>query len=92
MVTSPPAALPNKKNMQLPCYTMPISGRFDVGGLPTYIECDAAFAAMPSRKSVKKSGLGGIGVVVAFVALASTLRLASASAIFGEVCLDCVRP
>ncbi|EDQ86431.1 uncharacterized protein MONBRDRAFT_33828, partial [Monosiga brevicollis MX1] len=25
------------------CYVMPISGRWDVGGLPSYIECNAAF-------------------------------------------------
>lgn len=54
---------------QLPCYVERISGRFDVGGLQTYIECDAAFARRPSLP----------GGLLWMAALAFLLRVALAS-------------
>lgn len=38
------------RRTQLPCYTSIISGRFDVGGLQSYIECDDFFYAKEGGK------------------------------------------
>jgi len=63
---------------RLPCYVMPISGRYDVGGLQSYIDCDADFrkaSATPTSTTGSGRTLPALSAVVALVALSAALRL-----------------
>jgi hypothetical protein len=73
-----PFPLPFCPRLQLPCYVMPISGRYDVGGLQSYIDCDADFRKNATTLTTMPPRVAQMSIphaLVAFFALASALRL-----------------
>lgn len=74
----PPLILPLPFS-QLPCYVMPISGRYDVGGLQSYVDCNADFERTVPAAATATSCVSVSGALVLLLALAAGLRLVSRS-------------